>query len=90
MDVAADGLVNVLTPENYCREPSDMPGLQLVWVREIGKFAIVRFYQDTTGGTVIKPIGYASARFSANRRLNDYQRLLAVTLASRSRISAFG
>ncbi len=89
MDAALDGPANVLMPENYCREPSDLPGLQLVWVREIGKFAIVRFYQDMTGGTVIKPIGYATARVSANRRLNDYQRLLTVSLATRSRVSAF-
>ncbi len=58
-----------LFPANYVSEPRNLPGLKLVWIEATAEYAIVRFYTDGSGDTVMFSIDRQKTRDAAQQRL---------------------
>lgn len=84
MDQQSTEIATRLMPPSYHAEPVGLPGLHLVWVDEIGRYAIVRFYADRAGGTAMVPVDYASDELVARRSLARLRRALHAALCGRA------
>lgn len=83
MQSSEHDVAQILIPGGYTGEPSNFPGLELVFVPEIESYAIVRFFTDVSGMTAMRPIYYEPTRPLARQRLAVCRRALATALTER-------